>query len=137
MTRHHHLYAFATALTLGAFLAACGARSNGDTRRFHRSPENSASMRVDRAIQDAKRTVENDAWQQVSVRYNPTHCDSPPWEALLYGAWRRVALQPAPDKSSQHMREAWMRPLVSVLESGDGWNYPEFEWRAVDEDEAR
>lgn len=132
-----HLFAYAAALALGTFLVACGARSDTDTRRFNRTAEHAASVRVERSIQDAKLMVESDAWQHLSVRYNPTHCDSPPWEALLYGAWRRIVLQPAPEASSQQMSTAWLRPIGEVFESGEGWNYPMFEWRADDENDAQ
>lgn len=134
MTRH--VFALVATLSLAGLFAACGARSDTDTRRLSRTPEGVASVRIERAIQHAESVVNSDEWQRVPVRHNPTHCGSPPWEAHLYGAWRRVVLQPVPKTPAHQMSEAWLRAFGEVFESEDGWNYPVLQWRAVDQNEA-
>lgn len=125
--------AFATCLTLAAFLSACGARSNsGSGGGLIRTPQQAATARVDRAVQDAAQYTHTDTWHTLLVRYNPSYCDSPPWEAHLYGAWRRIALEPTPDDSTQDLRHLALRPTGNTIERRDGWNYAEFEWRVVE-----
>lgn len=129
-----HFFALAATLTLISLLGACGARSDADTRQFMRTPEGVASVRVERAREHAKRTVTQNEWLRLPVRYNPTHCGSPPWEAHLYGAWRRVVLRPTPSTSSQKMNEINLRALNERFQADDGWNYPVLQWRADEPD---
>lgn len=50
----------------------------------------------------------------------------------MYGAWRRVDLQPVPSKADAQMEEAWLRPTGTAFENEQEWKYPTFEWRASD-----
>lgn len=111
--------------------ASC-APSKAQNRRIIRSPEAVAQMRVQRAVQRADMHLESMEWQRAPVRYNPSYCDSPAWEAHLYGAWRRVYLTPVPARSDEAMQQAWLKVSSERYESPQGWKYPVMQWRAME-----
>src|SRR5690625_639632 len=115
-----------------ALFASC-APSKAQSRRIIRPPESAAHVRVQRALLHAEQRLTADQWHLLSVRHNPSYCDSPAWEAHMYGGWRRVQLEPARSKADAQLEQLWLRALNQTYQSDQGWRYPTFEWRSVDD----
>lgn len=125
----------AAALWVLAFNAGCGASDRARVPLLFRSPLEAAQLRLDRALTSAREEAADQHTIRAPLRYNPATCACPPWEARLYGSWRRVDLQPPPSREQQGLQHAQLTPTGAYVEGASGWRYATFAW-ALSADDA-
>lgn len=87
-----------------------------------------AIRRSHQALDEARRAIAAPAHLPVTLRYNPGDCQCPPWEAVLYGEWQRVELEPATTRNERSMTRAAISFTGRSASSRTGWNYPIVVW---------
>jgi len=130
--RSHALTCLCAALV--GFVGACGGSQTADDAPV--IERTAAEIRTARALARADQSLEAIDVVETDVRVNPATCDCPPWEALLYGRWTRVALErtPVPGPEGDEVEPPMpadgtvftltLERTNRAVPSDTGWRYP-------------
>jgi hypothetical protein len=91
------------------------------------APEQAARAEVTNALEKA---LGNSSLTELSIqtRWNPTACDAPEWQVMLWGVWIRAELKGIEDSARiDGTVSRQLRATRSHAVDDRGWKYPIFE----------